>query len=78
MSFEETPAIPRDGEWVETKLGLITERAKRDPLCKFTTLAYLLTEGYLLECFKELKRDKAPGIDGVTVEQYERNLAKNI
>ncbi|MBI5119329.1 group II intron reverse transcriptase/maturase [Candidatus Poribacteria bacterium] len=63
---------------METKLKLITERAKRDPDCKFTTLAYLLNEGYLLECFKELKRNKAPGIDGVTVEEYERNLSENI
>ncbi len=78
MSFEETPAVHRDGKWVETKLRLITERAKRDPKCKFTTLAYLLNEGYLLECFKELKRGKAPGTDGVTVEEYEKNLTENI
>jgi len=78
MSFEETPAIRRDGKWVKTKLRLITERARRDPKCRFTSLAYLLNEGYLLECFKELKRNKAPGIDGVTVKQYEENLAENV
>jgi len=26
----------------------------------------------------ELKRDKAPGIDGVTVEEYEANLEENL
>ncbi len=63
---------------MHTKLGLITERAKRDPKCKFTTLAYLLNEGFLLGCFRELKTNKAPGIDGVTVEAYEENLYENI
>jgi RNA-directed DNA polymerase len=78
MSSGETPAIHRDGAREQTKLGLITERAKRDPKCRFTSLAHLLSEGYLLECFRELKRNKAPGIDGVTVEAYEENLSANI
>ncbi len=26
------------------------------------------------ECFRELKKDKAPGIDGVTIGEYEENL----
>ena len=78
MSFEETPAVRRDGEWVKTKLKLITERAGKDPKCRFTSLAHLLNEGFLLGCFKELKKNKAPGIDGVTVKQYEERLAENI
>ncbi len=78
MSSAETSTVHRDGQWVHTKLGLITERARRDPKCKFTTLAYLLNEGYLLGCFRELKTNKAPGIDGVTVEAYEENLYENI
>jgi group II intron reverse transcriptase/maturase len=78
MSIKETPAVLRDGKWVETKLRLITERAGREPECRFTSLAYLLNEGFLLECFRELKRNKAPGIDGVTVRQYEEHLLENI
>ena len=78
MSPEEISTIPRDGQWVHTKLGLITERARRDPKCKFSTLAYLLNEGFLLACFRELKVNKAPGIDGVTVRQYEENLYENV
>jgi group II intron reverse transcriptase/maturase len=31
-----------------------------------------------LACFRELKLNKAPGIDGVTVRQYEENLYENI
>ena len=38
----------------------------------------LLTEDFLEECFRSLKRDKASGVDGVTVREYEANLTKNI
>jgi retron-type reverse transcriptase len=31
-----------------------------------------------MECFWEQKRDKASGIDGVTVKGYEANLEENI
>jgi len=37
-----------------------------------------LTEDFLKECFWELKRDKASGVDGVTVREYEANLEENI
>ena len=63
---------------METKIGLITQRARRDPKCKFTTLAYLLGEGFLKDCFWELKKNKAPGIDGVTVREYEVKLEENL
>lgn len=78
MGFEGTPAIHRDGEWVETKLKLITQRAKDNLKVKFTSLAYLLNEGYLERCYWALKKDKASGIDGVTVEGYGVNLKEKL
>ncbi|MCG2736062.1 MAG: hypothetical protein L6282_06660, partial [Candidatus Methanoperedenaceae archaeon] len=42
------------------------------------TLMHLFTEEYLMGCFRELKRNKAPGIDGVSIEEYEINLKENI
>jgi RNA-directed DNA polymerase len=74
----ETPPIPRDGRGVSTKLWSITQRAREDPSCKFTSLAHLLTADFLKECFRELKKDKAPGVDGVTWRKYEENLDENI
>ncbi len=74
----DTPSIPRDGRGVSTKLWFITLQAREDPTCKFTSLAHLLTADFLTECFRELKKDKAPGIDGVTVGEYEENLEENI
>lgn len=74
----ETLPIPRDEQGVSTKLASITLRAREDPECKFTSLAHLLSEDFLKECFRELKRNKAPGIDGVTAREYEENLDDNI
>ena len=74
----DTPPIPRDGQEVSTKLWFITLRAREDPTCKFTSLAHLLTVDFLKECFWELKRGKAPGIDGVTWSEYEENVDENI
>lgn len=60
------------------KLELITERAKRDKRLKFTSLVHLINEENLAACYRELKRNKACGIDGVTVEEYGRNLGSNL
>ena len=73
-----TPTPPRGGTEVSTKLSLITRRAREDPDCKFTSLAHLLTPDFLKECFRELKRNKSPGIDRVTWKEYEKNLDENI
>jgi hypothetical protein len=52
--------MDRNGDWVQTKLKLITSRAQRDLGWRFSSLAYLLGEGFLAQCFMELKRGKAP------------------
>ncbi len=45
---------------------------------KFTSLAHHLNKDLLCSVFGELKRNKASGIDNVTVEQYELNLGSNV
>jgi len=62
---------------IET-LRLITERAKRDRGLKFTSLAHLINEKSLAACYVDLKKDRACGIDGVTVEKYGEDLAGNL
>lgn len=74
----DIPTIHRDGKWVRTKLVSLTQRAKREPECRFTTLIHLLTEGFLADCFAELKKNSSAGIDGVTFEEYEVNLENNL
>ena len=78
MGFKETPAINQDGTWVETRLKLITQMAKDDSKVKFTSIAHILNEGHLAQCYKALKKNKASGIDGVTVEEYGVDLGKNL
>jgi group II intron reverse transcriptase/maturase len=60
------------------KLALITERARRDPKCCFTSLAHLLDAGFLAECYVRLGRDRACGIDGVSWKAYGERLEENL
>jgi group II intron reverse transcriptase/maturase len=74
----DTSAGHRTGSQMRTKLTSLTLRAKKEPNCKFISLAHILTSDFLRGCFKELKRDKASGIDGVDIEEYEANLESNL
>ena len=61
-----------------TKLALISERARQEPKCQFTSLAHLLDEGFLAECYYRLGRDRASGIDGVSWKAYGERLTENL
>jgi len=63
---------------LETKLNLITKHAAEDSRFKFTSLAHLLNEESLKECFHRLKKNKAPGVDQVTSEEYGEYLNTNV
>lgn len=78
MDDRDTFARHRTGEQMSTKLLSITQRARENPRCQFISLAHLLTVDFLRNCFWELKRDKSPGTDGVTVKEYGVNLEENL
>ena len=59
-----------------TKLSLITKRSIEKPQERFTSLAHLLNEEYLMDCYRELKRNKAAGIDGRHKEDYTEETIK--
>jgi len=63
---------------LETKLARIAQISKERPKDQFTSLAHLLDEQMLAKCHGELKRRRAPGVDGVTWEQYNEELNENI
>ena len=63
---------------METKLHLISEMAVKDRKCKFNNLIHLLSVTGLTECFYQLKRDKASGVDGVSFTEYEKSLDANL
>jgi len=61
-----------------TKLALLSERARRDPVFQFTSLAHLLDAGFLKECYRSLGRERACGIDGVSWKAYGEQLDDNL
>lgn len=58
------------------KLSLIAKKARVKPKLTFNALMHLLDEQYLLECFKQLKKHKAPGVDNRTLESYSHEEIK--
>ncbi len=75
---KETSSIHREAEKTETKLLHITKVSKGNPGYRFTSLASLLNEEYLTDCYKSLKKGRASGADGVSVEEYGASLEENI
>lgn len=63
---------------MESKLKLISTKAKEDKKLKFTALVHHVNKENLIKCYKELKRNRACGIDEVTVEEYGKNLEENV
>lgn len=63
---------------MQVKLNQIARRAKQDKRLKFTSLIHHVHESNLAECYRELKANKACGIDGETVEAYGKNLQERL
>lgn len=61
-----------------TKLNRIAWLSKQDSKKEFGCLMHLFNNESLLECFHELDKNKAVGIDGVTKMAYGANLYSNI
>ncbi|QDT03064.1 Group II intron-encoded protein LtrA [Rubripirellula lacrimiformis] len=73
----ESPTLS-GGSTVLDRLERITERAKTHPEEVFSNLFSLLNYELLWYAFRRLKRGKVPGVDGVTVEDYEEDLEGNL
>jgi group II intron reverse transcriptase/maturase len=64
---------------MSTDLTRIGERARKQPDLIFTSLYHHVTDlDNLRACYEALDGDKAVGVDGVTKEQYGRNLEENL
>jgi RNA-directed DNA polymerase len=62
------------GERVSQGLSGVRKAAKENKEMKFTALLHHLTVALLRESFYSLKRKAAPGVDGVTWQEYEDGL----
>lgn len=63
---------------VFTKQQRIAELARRSPQMGFTSLAYLMDIDWLEAAFYRTRKDGAPGVDGQTWSDYERDLEVNL
>jgi RNA-directed DNA polymerase len=71
-------SVHSDGKPVAQRLERITRRAREHRGEVFTNLAHHLDYEMLAESFRELKSGKAPGVDGVSKEEYGENIETNI
>jgi group II intron reverse transcriptase/maturase len=65
-------------ESVPSALERIREAAIRNKEQRFSALFHHVTEERLRQAFLRIKRKAAPGTDGVTWEQYEADLDRNV
>jgi RNA-directed DNA polymerase len=66
--------------WGNAQNGLrrVREAAKRDKRLRFTALLHHVSVALLSNSFYTLKREAAPGVDGLTWQEYETDLDKRL
>lgn len=63
---------------METKLERISQLSRENPNMVFTSIGHLINKEMLKSCHEAMDEEKAVGIDGVTKEEYSRNLDQNL
>ncbi len=63
---------------MQTSLQGIAKRAKEQKKHRFQDLYRMLNEEFLLESWRDIRKDAACGVDQVSAKEYEQNLGENI
>lgn len=63
---------------MSTFLQGIAKKAKEEPGHRFGNLYELLNQSFLKECWREIKKNAAYGVDRVSAQEYEQNLDANV
>ena len=63
---------------MSTRLLEIAKKAETDKTYRYQDLSRELTEEFLTDCWRTLRRDAACGVDQVTAADYQENLQENI
>jgi RNA-directed DNA polymerase len=63
---------------LSTQLNRIAEMARRHPNFQFGTLAHLINAEAMEKAFRSLQKNAAAGVDGVTAEEYGKDLNTNL
>lgn len=61
-----------------TELDFLSQRAAREPKGTFDNLMHHINEGSLRASFYRLGRNRAVGVDGISWQEYAKNLEANI
>ena len=78
QSAQATSAVrTTETDW-QTFLRAIAEKAYTDKHHRFGDLYRWLNQDVLRLCFFRLRKDAASGVDGVTFQEYEKNLEANL
>jgi group II intron reverse transcriptase/maturase len=77
ISQSHTPPA-QDGRGVSQGLAGVRKAAKERKQERFTTLLHHLTTGLLRHSYYALKRNAAPGVDGVRWQEYEEGLENRL
>ena len=74
------PTAPRTQSRTSASSGLtgVREAARRNKKMRFTALLHHVTRTQLESSFDALKRNAAPGVDGMTWAEYEKGLAERL
>jgi group II intron reverse transcriptase/maturase len=76
--LEGNMAGASEPDTVFTRQQRIAELAKRAPQMGFTSLNHHLDLQWLQEAYRRTRKDGAPGVDGQTAEEYEKDLEGNL
>lgn len=63
---------------VSSSLRALEEKARRESAYRFRDLYGMIDDAMLYECYGALRRQAAPGVDGIDVEEYGVDLGRNI
>lgn len=66
------------GRIMGTKLERISQLSKENPEMVFTSVGHLINKELLKNCHNCMDADKAAGIDGITKEDYDKELDGNL
>src|ERR1035437_457829 len=78
QSAQATSAVGTTGQSWPTFLRAIADKARRDRNHRFGDLYRQLNQESLRASFYLLRKDAASGVDGVTFQEYEKNLEANL
>ena len=78
MVEQNAPRTQRRALGAPSALDRVRQKAKQDRAVKFTALFHHVTVDRLRGAFSQLRKKAAPGVDGVTWEQYDADLEGNL